>query len=599
MTLDAYTLGALVDELGSTILGGRVQHVHLPDELGLALEVYAQGRSWWLYASAHPQRGRLHLVEARPPRTSDAVTPLLLLLRKYVDGGRVDEVYQPPLERIVRLRFSSRGPAGEPWRTELVVELLGRQANLILLAEDGVVMDAARRLTSQQSRTRLILPQHRYAPPPAPDKLDPRHLVPSALAAAAQPFEPRRPLREVLVATVGACSPLLAREVVFRACGEIDAPLGAAPWERVTEVFGALWADAGAGRWAPSAAYQGERMLAFAAYPLRSFEDVRPVASISRAVEVWYRQDAPAVDPQAARKAPLAQALDAARDRLRAKRYSLQQGLIDPAEVARLRQAGEYLLAFGAQLAPDQTSFVLPDDDVPLPLDPSRTPVENAQRYFARYQKAKTAAREVPAMLEATERELAYLDEASIHLELAATPDELAALQAEWAELGYVRRPGAHPRPGGKGQGSTKGTGGGKGARGAKGARGKAGDRAGPGYRRVIVDGFEVLVGRSGKGNDALLSREGHPADVWLHARGVPGAHVIVRSAGRAVPEGVLRRAASLAAAQSAARTAGSVAVDYTLRKYVDRIKGAPPGLVTYRGERTIHVPPGDEDGPR
>ena len=99
-------------------------------------------------------------------------------------------------------------------------------------------------------------------------------------------------------------------------------------------------------------------------------------------------------------------------------------------------------------------------------------------------------------------------------------------------------------------------------------------------------------MGRSGKGNDALISREGHPLDLWLHARGVPGGHVLLRSAGRPVPDEVLRRAAALAAGQSQARSAPSVAVDYTQRRNVARIKGAPPGLVTYRGERTLHVPP-------
>jgi predicted ribosome quality control (RQC) complex YloA/Tae2 family protein len=128
--------------------------------------------------------------------------------------------------------------------------------------------------------------------------------------------------------------------------------------------------------------------------------------------------------------------------------------------------------------------------------------------------------------------------------------------------------------------------------RGRRPASGRGGGTGAAGFDRTTVDGFDVLVGRSGRGNDALLSRGARPDDVWLHARGIPGAYVVVRAAGRPVPEHVLRRAAALAAAHSQARTAPTVGVDYTLCKYVDRVKGGPPGLANYRGERTLHVAP-------
>jgi predicted ribosome quality control (RQC) complex YloA/Tae2 family protein len=391
--------------------------------------------------------------------------------------------------------------------------------------------------------------------------------------------------------------------VVCRVHGDVEAPVSAAGWEDIAGVLGEVWRDAAEGHWAPSVALEGgDRVLAYAGYPLRTFPEVRPAASISRAVECWFGQAGQSVAPSdslAARKAPLRQALEAASDRRRAKRFSLQRSLVDEREVARLRRAGEHLLAFGGDLGPGQDRFRLPDepqdadgagDGADLALDPALTPVENARRYFARYAKAKAAAAEVPVLLAAAEHELSYLAEALTHLDLASTPEELAALRAEWSEGGFLG-PGAAARSARRE---------GKGGRGARttGPRGKGRDkgrdRRGPqgAYRRLVIEGFEVLVGRSGRGSDALLSREGHPLDLWLHARGVPGGHVLVRSAGRPVPDAVLRRAAAVAAGQSQARTAPSVAVDYTQRRYVARVKGAPPGLVTYRGERTLHVPP-------
>ncbi|HEX2327017.1 MAG TPA: NFACT RNA binding domain-containing protein, partial [Chloroflexota bacterium] len=578
----------------------------------------------WLYASAHPQRARLHLVSARPPRPADEVTPLLLLLRKYVDGGRLDAVSQPELERIARLDFSRRAPTGEVWQTTLVVEVLGRQSNLVLLDTDGTVMDAARRVGPQQSRSRTVLPQQRYIPPPPPDRLDPRWLEPSELAEIAADYAPRTRLRELLVSEVRACSPLLAREVVFRGHGDVDAPVSGAGWGALSDAFAEIWGMAAEGRWAPTVAREGERLLAFAPYPLRSFPEVRPVASIGRALEEWFGQAIPAADSLAARKAPLRQALDRATDRRRAKRFSLQKGLVDEREVARLRQAGEYLLAFGGTLRPGQERFRLEDfggagagpevgtaaggheeagegeEGEELALDPTLSAVENARRYFARYAKAKAAAAEVPLLLASTEHELSYLEEALTHLDLAATPDELNALRAEWSEGGYLGTRGEGAQSKGQGRGGQLGPrerGSGGRGRGRGQGKGTGKGRAGEPYRRLQIEGFEVLVGRSGKGNDALISREGHPLDLWLHARGVPGGHVLLRSAGRPVPDEVLRRAAALAAGQSQARGAPSVAVDYTQRRNVARIKGAPPGMVTYRGERTLHVPPAGLSG--
>jgi predicted ribosome quality control (RQC) complex YloA/Tae2 family protein len=591
---DALTTGAICHELRASILGGRVQHVHHPDETSIALDVYAQGRSHWLYCSIHPDQARLHLTTGRPARTTDAVTPLLLLMRKYVDGGRVDDVYQPALERVIRLRFSRRAPSGSVWHTELIAEVMGRLSNLILVDSDGSVMDALKRVPPSMNRVRTVLPRRRYDPPPPPDKLDPRQVRAAQLTTTAPDGKPYRSLRDALIAQVNACSPLLAREVLYRAHRRLEVSSEDADWDAIAAAFHEIWGDAGAGRWGPTVALEEGKLAAYAAYPLRSFPEVRPIASMSAAVERWYAEGGAtrsranqgaspasgingrlagvaAVGMNEAQRRSLRQAIEAAQDRLRAKLYSLKQSMANAEEMDRLRGAGEYLLTVASQVPPG-TLEVVPPAGATLTLLPGESAVEAAQRYFGRYAKAKAAAQEVPALIAGVEHEARYLDEALTHLDLARTPQELNDLRSEWIELGYVRA----KRPGAKGKGRD--------------ARAK---RAAPtGFRRVSVDGFDVLVGRSGKGNDVLLSREAHPADVWLHARGVPGAHVVVRAGGRDVPEQVLRRAAKLAAAHSQARTAPTVGVDYTLCKYVDRIKGAPPGLVNYRGERTIYVQP-------
>ena len=553
MNFDAITTTALIHELRAKLVGGRIQHVHHPDELAIALEVYNTPHTHWLYLSAQPEAARAHLVSKRPPRATDRVTPLLLLLRKYVDGGRIECIEQPPLERVLRLSIARRAPSGELWHTELVVEIMGRLSNVILLDADGSVMDSIKRISPAINRVRTVLPRHRYDPPPPQDKLDPRALTGPQLAAALETTA--KSLRDAIVASVNACSPLLAREAIHRAHGRVDVPVQEADPEKLATVLRALWQAVDTGDSQPSIAVEDGHAVAFAAYPLHTYTSSEPVESVSAAVERFYADRAIGPKPLAdeARRRSFRAALAESQDRLRAKLYSLNQSLGGPNEVERLREEGARLQAAGE--------------------------IEESQRAFERYVKAKSAARDVPAMIEATENELRYLDEALTLLELARTPGELADLRAEWSELGYLSGETASPKK--KDLGTRH-----------PGRRKLTSTSRPSGFRRVPLDGFDVLVGRSGRGNDVLITKEARPNDVWLHARGVPGAHVVIRTGGREVPERVLRRAAALAAGQSKARTAPSVGVDYTLCKHVSRVRAGPPGLANYSGEKTLHVPP-------
>ncbi|HXI18946.1 MAG TPA: NFACT RNA binding domain-containing protein, partial [Chloroflexota bacterium] len=518
----------------------------------------------WMLLSAHPERARVHLSATRPQRTSDRVTPLLLLLRKYVDGARLDAVEQPSFERVIRLRFSKRAPGGEVWRTDLVAEVMGRLSNLILVDEDGVVMDSIKRVPASMNRVRTVLPRQRYDGPPPQDKLSPVTANGDTLAAAVEHESPAKPAAAALVSHVNACSPLLAREVVFRVHGRIDVRSEDADWPALALALSALWEAAVRDSHAPCVVVQPDgRLAAYAAYPLLSHPNVQPVASLSTAVEQWFAERASGPKPQAdaARRLSFRKGLLEAQDRLRGKLYSLRQSLVDESEVVTLRERGRRQLAEGA--------------------------VDEAQDTFAHYDKVKAALRDVPAMVEGVENELRYLDEALILLDLATTPGDLNELRAEWAEQGYLSATSAPRRQ--KKQASGKW---GKGSRDGHGSRKIDQGPPTTGYRRVAMDGFEVLVGRSGKGNDALLGHEARPADTWLHARGVPGAHVVIRTGGRELPDSVLLRAAALAAGYSQARAAPRVGVDYTLCKHVHRIKGGPPGLATYHSERTLSVVP-------
>ena len=577
MYVDALTLAAIRAELTQRVVGSRVQRVHLPEPLGLALQLYGPGGAHWLLCSAHPQHARIHLVADRPDRPSEAVTPLLLLLRKHVRGSRLVAVEQPPLERVLRLRFQRHRPGAPVQTTDLVVEIMGRLSNLILLDAEGIVYDSAKRVGSQINRYRTVLPRHLYRPPPPQDKLDPRRLTADELRAACRAANTTALLWRALVGSLRACSPLLAKEVVYRATGKTETTVAETrDWPVVAATLADLFAAAGAS--APHLAYDGATPVAFAPYRLTHYPDSRPVESMSDALERFYAAaatPAPAQPPGQAAVEPVRrtvrEALTAAAARLRNQERSLQQALLPADEVERLRLSGEWLLALAHEVQPDQTVLrvagAAPDGgELTISLDPTLAPPALAQRYFHQYQRQQRGAKVVAARLERTRLRQQAIAETLALLDSAQTVAAVRRIEQEAQEEGLIPATDRPPpqRP----------------------------DNQARGFDRHVIGGVAVLVGQSRRGNDQVTFREARPHDLWLHARGVPGAHVVIRASGSSVPEHVLQAAAALAAAASAARHGATVAVDYTQRRYVRRIKGAPPGLVTYRQERTLHVAP-------
>jgi len=311
---------------------------------------------------------------------------------------------------------------------------------------------------------------------------------------------------------------------------------------------------------------RNESLIAFAPYPLTQYGDWEEIESISQAVEAYYEQmvgrDAYAAARQGTREAILR-----ARERVRRRQEALERSRVSQAQVEELHRKGEMILAYAHHIKPGQrelTASIGPDEPpVLIELDPRLSPVENAQHYFKRYKKAKSGAGEIPALLQRAELEMRYLDQLETDLDLAANRPEIREVEACLAEAGYIKEERRRPKAG----------------------------RSQP-LAVNSKDGLLILVGRNSHQNEEVTIRQATPHDLWLHVRGAPGAHVIVKSGRQEVPEATLRQAAQLAAYYSQARGSTYVAVDYTERRYVRRIKGAGPGLVTYTQEKTIMVAP-------
>ncbi len=565
MPFDAFTIAALTDELSQTILGGRVQAVIDLDEHSIGFEIYAGRQRHYLVLSAHTARPRAHLAPAKLRRGAPKPSQLGLLCRRHLIGARITSLAQPAWERMLEIHLETSESA-----FRLVVELMPRRANLLLIHGD-IILDCLNRVGPEMNRYRLSLPNHKYVPPP-PIK---NQAHPAALSQADlqsllhSAGKPTTQTRRLLPGKILGISPLLAKEIVHRATGDPATSAHETDSAALHTAFREVLLPLLQRRWQPGTAATSRLISEFSVYPL-SHLDWQPADSLSAAINTcfgaWDGGDA-----YETAKQPVAAALNDAETGLQSKLASLRDGLRDAAELERLRQSGELILAYQYSLSQGQTELraqYQPDSpELIIQLNAAQSPLENAQAFFRRYEKAKAARAAVPALISETETELAYLAQLKVDLELANNWPEIddiaQALQARGLWRGSPQQ-----RIGG--------------------------GRSGP-LRIVSRDGYVIWVGRNSRQNATVTFKTANAQDIWLHARDVPGAHVIIRHDGRRIPPALIEAAAAVAAWYSARRSDSRVPVDYTRVKHVRSIKGAGPGMVTYRNQSSLNVKPANE----
>lgn len=569
MHFDALTLAAVADELKRTILGGRVQQILLPDAHSVGMEIYAERERRYLLLSAHPQASRVHLSEQKLRRGVDKETPLLLLLKKYVRGGRLDGVELPvAYERLLALRFDHP----QHGATTLVVEPMGRLSNLILLDAGGRILDLLRRVPPGENAQRVLLPKRPYTPPPAQNKVPPLdNGQPDYYAGlSAMPAAGGR-LWRGLVESVEGISPTLAREIAWRVTGAADGDAEPGQTVALIAALQELWGLPDRGDWLPGLALDDETGVSgFAPYELHFTDDFLPVESISQAIARFYgeaeRDPAGSTDAYAGARNGVVALIRQGEERIARQLDALSADEPEPGEPARLRAQAEWLLALQSQVQPGQRELVVPlgDDEMRIPLSDRETPVAQAERMFDRAAKLERAAVAIPERRSQLEADRDYLAQLHSDLALAQNQPEIAAVRESLREAGYLRqRPGRRLKV--------------------------APDRSRP-LRFLSEEGFAILVGRNARQNELVTFDEAGPNDLWLHVRDAPGSHVVVRSGGQPISEETRRAAAQLAAWHSRLQGERGVAVAVAQRRFVTRAPGGRPGLVHFRNEDTLVV---------
>ncbi|KIL44828.1 Rqc2 family fibronectin-binding protein [Jeotgalibacillus soli] len=562
MSFDGLFTRAMTNELKNTLGGGRISRVHQPFKNEIVLVIRAQGTNHKVLISAHSTYARVQITNETYDNPSEP--PMFcMLLRKHLEGAIIEAIYQKEMERIIVIEVKGRNEIGDISYKQLIIEVMGRHSNITLVDKDRtMILDSIKHLSPSVNRVRTIMPGAPFEWPPEQGKIDPFNVDHETFLQQID-FNSGKIDRQ-LVSRFSGISPLFANEVITRA--------GLTTKEALSHVFFTLIEQVRRHNYSPSF-MQHEGKDYYYLLPLKQWSagKITNYSTLSEMLDRFYFGKAE-------------------RDRVKQQGHDLERFIRNEKEKNELKikklaktleQAnkgneyqlqGELLTAnlFAAQKGMESITVQnYYDEDgamITITLDPRKTPSENAQKYFTRYQKAKNALGVVEQQIKNATEEIAYLDQLLQQLESASTSD-IEEIREELAEEGYIK---------------------------AKQQKKKKAQTKKPHLEEYeATDGTLLLVGKNNKQNDYLTNRVAARDEIWLHTKDIPGSHVVIRD--REPSEQTILEAAAIAAYFSKARASSSVPVDFTKARHVKKPNGAKPGFVIYDNQETVYVTPTEE----
>ena len=495
-----------------------------------------------------------------------------MLLRKHLVGGKLAAITQPRMERLVDLAFDCTDEMGSPTQKHLILEIMGRNSNLILTDGEGRILDCLRRVDFEMSVERQVLPGLYYHQPPRQDKQEIFGQTPESVFALLQGWHEGQPFDKWLLDTFGGISPLVCREVTVQIFGALDAPHRPADGPLAGALADALDALERRAK-IPQLLLREGKPWDFTCIPVTQYGETvgcETEETFSCLLDRFYgtrdQQERIAQKTQALRKN-----LTNLRNRTARKLENQRMELTKTHDREQLRRLGDIITANLHAISRGQPRLTAVDfydpemREITISLDPAISPQQNAAKYYKNYQKAKTAEKVLTEQIAKGETELSYLESVLGELARAESERDIAEIRQELAEGGYIR--------------DTQGK-----------KRMKL--PASRPMRFRSTEGFVIWVGRNNRQNDQLTLKQAAKGDLWLHTQKIHGSHVIVETNGQQPSDETVTEAMMLAAYYSQARGGQNVPVDYTPVKFVKKPAGAKPGMVIYDRYQTGMVTP-------
>ena len=576
MAMDGFSVMALTDEINKVLSGSKIDKIQQTEHDELLISFFGLCGGKKLRLTANPAVARVCLTEDR--KQSPETAPLFcMLLRKHLSGAKLISATQPDFERIIVLTFEATDDFGEKCEKKLIAELMGRHSNIILLGENDKIIDSIKHVDFSVSSVRQVLPGLKYASPPKQNKLNPLLCDLNSVSEAIKNGDKASKIDKVILSSVGGVSPLISREICEKAISTCDKFLQELNYTQILDIATVcidLFKMAREKLFSPCYLLRKDtkKPFEFSSFSINQYgnsAELVALNSMSETVEAFYREK-DARERISHKSARLVKIVSTNIERCAKKLARQLSELDDTKNMEKYKQYGELITANLYRIKKGDKNasvenYYNENELVTIPLDETLSPSENAQRYFKKYTKSKTAKHELSAQIEKAKHELSYLESVEEELSKAEDVRDLAEISEELYEQGYVKRQEKNKR------------------------------------KREISkplefsssDGFTILVGKNNKQNDILTLKTAKNSDMWFHTKDIHGSHVILRyEHGKEFSEIAIIEAARLAARYSKAKNSVNVPVDYTLAKFVKKPSGAAPGMVIYTDNKTIYVTP-------
>ncbi len=582
MSFDGIVVKSVVYELLNLLNNGRIEKIYQPENDEIILSIRNDNKNYKLLVSASSSNPRVYITSET--KTNPMTPPMFcMLLRKHIQSGKIVDIYQYSMDRVICIDIQSLDELGVLSIKTIAVEIMGKHSNIILFDKDSnKIIDSVKRVPAFISSVRQILPGLEYKNPPSQDKLFPFNLNKCDLINLCEKSEKGMPIFKMLYGNIIGLSPLLAREICYRANlddSSIVGQLDDVSIDYLYNSFRKFYGDVHNHIFSPTIIMNKDHdeIVAFSAVDMLQYDSLPKIHynSINELLDNFYvTRDK--IDRIKHKSSDFKKSITVKLDRTLNKLAKQKEELLEAEEREIFKIYGDLLTANLQKIEKKQKSIVLENyyredlKEVCINLDPRLSPIQNAQKYYKKYNKLKNAYQLVSEQIVQTQEEVDYLENVLISLENCTELKELEEIRDELVNEGYIKKSSSKVKKKEKEVFSSP-------------------------LHFISSNGYDIYVGKNNKQNDYLTLKFANKEDIWMHTKNIPGSHVIIKKKEGQIPENTIIEAAMLAAYHSKARLSSNVPIDYTERKNVKKPSGAKPGMVIYDYYNTVYVTPKKE----